>query len=78
MKKFSFEIECNRGGYDGGPFRSYGTIITEGTTLEELYDNATVDVVDQDGGDCGYQSADEDWMQRLILKKYLSEVQGQA
>jgi hypothetical protein len=70
-KLFNFEIdvsdaECDR--FDC--FASYGTIVAEGNTLEELLENASVDVIDQDGGDLDNGPADAKWMQDLIEAKF--------
>lgn len=73
--KYSIEIDCNgvesdfgyRGDY--GFYSNYGTIVAQGNTLEELLDDATVDIQDQDGGELCVREADEQWMQDLIVQK---------
>ena len=72
--KYYFEIDtggAEASGYeDRLPWVSYGTIIAEGDTLDECLDNATVDLIDQDGGERGQVDADENWMQDLIVESY--------
>lgn len=73
--KYQFEIEVNEeaSGYeDCLPWVSYGTIVAEGDTLEQLLDSASVDLVDQDGGNpsCSPVEADEAWMQELITEEF--------
>jgi hypothetical protein len=73
--KYSIEIELNSeatGYEDRAGFLSYGTICAEGDTLEELLDDASVDLVDQDGGNPKFSPvpADEAWMQELIEKEF--------
>jgi hypothetical protein len=78
--KYSFEIDTGgveASGYeDRLPWVSYGTIIAEGNTLEECLENASVDLVDQDGGNpkCSPVEADEQWMQDLITEAFNAKV----
>lgn len=55
--KYSFEFE-NLGWEDPYPgghrWRCIDTVIAEGDSLTELIDNATVFLIDQDGGNAGY------------------------
>jgi hypothetical protein len=77
--KYYFEIDTGgveASGYeDRLPWVSYGTIVAEGNTLEECLENASVDLVDQDGGNprCSPVEADEQWMQDLIIEKFYGE-----
>lgn len=48
----------------------YGTIVAEGNTLDELIENATVDLVDQDGGAASEVEADEPWMVEEIKEQF--------
>lgn len=71
MKKFYFEldtggVECDR--YNR--WANYGTIIAEGDTLEELLENASVDIMDQDGGELDVVPADAAWMQDMIVSEH--------
>lgn len=72
--KYSMEIDTGgveASGYeDRLPWVSYGTIVSEGDTLDELLENASVDLIDQDGGERGQVEADEDWMQLSICEKF--------
>jgi hypothetical protein len=74
--KNKYYLEIDTGGAEASgyedrlPWVSYGTIVTEGETLDECLDNASVDLVDQDGGERGHVEADEDWMQELIVQAY--------
>lgn len=74
---YTFEIDCQ--GAECSHFEprwaSYDMIITEGNTLEELLDNASVFVIDQDGGELGELSADKDWMIELITEKYIQSLE---
>lgn len=74
MSKFSIEIDCGgreASGYeDRLPWVSYGTIVADGNNLAQLLDSATVDLIDQDGGERGFVKADADWMQSLIYQEY--------
>ncbi len=65
--KYSLEIdtggaECDR--YDR--WANYGLITCEGNNLEELFENAMVDIMDQDGGELDIVPADSKWMQDMI------------
>jgi hypothetical protein len=73
------EIDCNgaeASGYeDRYNFVSYGTIQSEGRTLQELLDNATVDLVDQDGGTANDGvECDEQWMIDAITAEYAKRI----
>lgn len=78
MSKYYFEIDCNgaeASGYeDRFPWVCYGTIVAEGDSLETCLEGASVDLVDQDGGEAGIVEADADWMQRLIVEAYWREL----
>ncbi len=70
--KYSLEIdaggeECSQ--YEP-QFASYDLIVAEGNTLEELLDNATVSISDQDGGELGVLEATKPWMHQLITEAY--------
>lgn len=65
--KYYLEIDCGGEECDrGGAWACYGSIVTEGDTLDELYENASVDIIDQDGGERGQFPADSGWMQDMI------------
>jgi hypothetical protein len=78
LSKYYIEIDCDgieASGYeDTLPWCSYGTIVAEGDTLEQLFETATVDLVDQDGGECGQVEADKTWMQDLVYEEYLRQI----
>lgn len=59
---------------DSGQWRSYG-IESSGETIEELFENATIYEIDQDGGeiDC-YSMDDADVEISKIARKYLSDL----
>ncbi len=72
--KYHFEIdvsdvECNSGRW-GGRWANYGTLVAEGNTLDELLDNASVDVMDQDGGELACGPAEHTWMHELLTEHY--------
>lgn len=66
-----FTIECNdfKEHRDAGPWRSYD-LHTEGSTLEELLNNAVYWQIDQDGGCLGYVSADDSIAVEYITTEY--------
>lgn len=72
--KYSIEIDtggAEASGYeDRLPWVCYGTIVSEGDNLDELIANATVDLVDQDGGEAGIVEADENWMVELVIAEF--------
>lgn len=74
LAQYYIEIDCGgaeASGYeDRLPWVCYGTIMSEGSTLEELLDNATVDLIDQDGGERGMIEAYKPWMVELIVAKW--------
>jgi hypothetical protein len=74
--KFSIEIDVSSVATDSyAPrFANYGTIIAEGNNLDELLDNAQVDVMDQDGGELAVLQADSAWMQKQIEKAYHAQI----
>ena len=78
MTKYKYSLEIDVQGYEcnstTGAWQGYGTIVTEGNTLEELQDNATVDVIDQNGGEIDVRPADKRWMQDLIETEALNKV----
>lgn len=49
---------------------NYGAIVAQGEGLDELLDDATVDIMDQDGGELDTVPADSNWMQDLIEDEY--------
>lgn len=59
-------VECD----DYGQWANYGLITSGGNTLDELLDNAIVDVVDQDGGELDVVPADSNWMVSLIETEF--------
>lgn len=73
-KKFYIEIDCcgeEASGYeDRLPWVCYGTIVAEGDNLDELLENASVDLIDQDGGDHGPVEAGLQWMQDAVEEKF--------
>lgn len=73
--KYHIEIDTNGAEYDDGygTFISYGVIVAEGDTLEECLDDASVDLVDQDGGEAGIHKADEDWMQDAVREAFMQK-----
>lgn len=56
-----FEAPC-----DEGLWLGYGLIIAEGNTLDECFDNAQVDLIDQDGGEFDIRKVDSDEMIEAI------------
>lgn len=69
--KYSLEIdvtdvECER---FFPRWANYGTIVCEGDTLDELLRGASVDIMDQDGGELWVGPADEKWMADLIAEE---------
>lgn len=75
--KYYLEIDTNGAecsGYEDRYYRvCYGTIVTEGGSLEECLDNASVDLVDQDGGTANVVEAEKDWMQDMIEKAFMAK-----
>ena len=74
MSKYYIEIDTNgaeaHGYEDQYLWVCYGTIISEGDTLEELLESATVDLIDQDGGEVSQVEADDKWMQDLVRQEF--------
>ena len=76
MRHSKYHIEVDTGGAEASgyedtlPWVSYGTIVSEGNTLDELLENASVDLIDQDGGERGQVEADADWMHILIVEQF--------
>lgn len=72
MSKYKYDVEIDVQDYSiDGPFwRNYGTLISQGNSLEELLDKATVDIIDQDGGEVAVVAADSEWMQDLIEEEF--------
>ncbi len=70
--KYSFEIDVSDREYETGTgqWANYGTLVTEGNNLDELLDNASVDVMDQDGGELFILPADSSWIQDLIQTEW--------
>lgn len=53
-KRYSFETDILDGEeHSDQPWRCYSTVVAEGDTLDELLDDATVGLLDQDGGERG-------------------------
>jgi hypothetical protein len=79
MSRFHLEIDCQgeeaHGYEDRHPWVCYGTICAEGDSLQECLETATVDLVDQDGGERGHVEADEDWMQDAVEKAFMAKYQ---
>jgi hypothetical protein len=76
--RFSFEIdvsyvECDR--YDR--WANYGLIVCEGNNLDELLDNASVDIMDQDGGELDCVPADSQWMVDEITEKFYEGIRAE-
>lgn len=67
-KKYEIEIDLSPN-YDEH-YRSYGYLLAEGNTLEELLDDATVSIISQDGEEVDRVEADAKWMQALIVAEY--------
>jgi hypothetical protein len=55
-------------------FATYGTIVTQGETLEELINHASIDIIDQDGGELDTVPADQEWMEKLIVDAYYEKI----
>jgi len=75
--RYDFQIEVGELGYadsDENGWRNPEFIEAWGNNLDELFDNAVVHFNDQDGGEKGFQAADEDWMQNLIAEQYYKEL----
>lgn len=72
--KYHIEIETDgteaRGFEDQYNFVCYGCITSEGNTLDELLENAIIDLINQDGGEVAQIEADSDWMQDLIRAEF--------
>lgn len=75
MSLYHIEIEVNdeAEGYEEYGYRSYGTICAEGDSLQECLEDASVDLIDQDGGECGHVEADSDWMQDAVEKAFMAK-----
>ncbi len=78
--KYSLEIDVSDHECDAyaPQWANYGTIIAEGNTLDELYDDASVDVMDQDGGELSCRPADSGWMQDLIAEEFFNDPDRKA
>ena len=72
--KYSVEIDTNgaeaSGFEDRLPWVCYGTIQGEGDSLDEVIQSATVDLIDQDGGERGVVEADENWMVEAMIAEF--------
>ena len=69
--KYYFEIDCSDRECDSfGQWANYGTLVAEGNDLDSLIADASIDVMDQDGGSLDVHRADSAWMQDLIVEKY--------
>lgn len=77
MSKFKYELEIDVSHVTTDRYAprwaNYGTIVTHGNTLEECLENASVDVMDQDGGEIDVLEADAPWMHDEIVKKFWTE-----
>ena len=77
MSRYYIEIDTGgeeASGYeDRLPWVCYGTIVAEGDSLTECLEDATVDLVDQDGGERGHVEADADWMQDAVEKAFMAK-----
>ena len=58
MKSITIDTDLGLEYQDEGPWRSYN-LTTNGSSLQELLDNATISEVDQDGGDLDYYGFNE-------------------
>lgn len=78
--KYSLESDILDGvERDDSPWRCYSTVVAIGDTLEELLENGTIGLLDQDGGDRGeiplgylperLQILVEDELKRLIQEQ---------
>lgn len=72
--KYYIEVDCGgaeaSGFEDRLPWVCYGTIVAEGNSLTECLESASVDMIDQDGGERGQVEADAEWMQDAILEAF--------
>ena len=70
--KYSMELDCtDRECSRFEPrWANYGYLCANGNTLEELLDTASIDIMDQDGGELDVVPADSPWMQDLIGEEY--------
>lgn len=79
MSKYYLEIDCagaEVSGYeDRLPWVCYGTIVAEGDSLIECLEQATVDLIDQDGGEHGFVEADKEWMQVAVAEAFVKKYQ---
>lgn len=73
--QYTLEIDC-----DGAepPIQNhvwtcYGTITTQGDSLQACLDNARVELIDQHGGHCGSVVADNSWMQDAVREAFEEE-----
>lgn len=72
--KYSLEIdlngmECER----YSQFACYGVLTAEGDSLEDLLENAIVDIIDQDGGELALVPADSAWMQDKVAQAFYED-----
>lgn len=69
--RYNFDLtvdrECDR--YEPR-WSSYDGLQAYGDTLEELLENASISIIDQDGGELDTCEADEPWMHELIVEAY--------
>lgn len=79
MRKLSLELELGgvdvTGHFGGGAFRCADYVVSEGHTLEDLLENQTVFLSDQDGGEAGEleglkesDSAIEAWFEKELAE----------
>lgn len=66
--KYEIEIDCS-GREVPDTCLTYGALYSEGDTLEQLINNASISIVDQDGGE-QIVEADADWMQEAVEAKF--------
>ena len=74
MTKYNLEIQTDgreaQGYEDRFHWVNYGMITAEGSSLKELLNSATIELIDQDGGTADTVEAEESWMQELVKKEF--------
>jgi hypothetical protein len=75
MSKFYIEIDASgfEAPCDEGQWLGYGLIVAEGDSLEECLESASVDLIDQDGGEFAMREADSDEMQDAVEKAFMAK-----
>ncbi len=67
MKKtFNLEVQVDQECDNYGYWANYDLLVASGNDLDELMDDASISIMDQDGGEVDVVPADESWMQDLI------------